>query len=159
MILIVLSWPAKLRIFIIWIVIGKVSWPLIYWLLPSVLFHLKQHTQQQFRDMKSLIPFTLSPFQCRCALGYTGSPSSPGGSCQECECDPHGSLPVPCDPVMGLCTCRPGATGPKCDGCEHWHAREGTECICTYTNVAVSPGGPGFISVSFPVRDFFFFLQ
>nr|KAF6341479.1 hypothetical protein mMyoMyo1_011899 [Myotis myotis] len=65
----------------------------------------------------------------RCAPGYTGSPSSPGGSCQECECDPHGSMPVPCDPVTGICTCRPGATGPKCDGCEHWHAREGTECI------------------------------
>ncbi|XP_053520768.1 laminin subunit alpha-2 isoform X5 [Artibeus jamaicensis] len=65
----------------------------------------------------------------RCAPGYTGSPSSPGGSCQECECDPHGSMPVPCDAVTGLCTCRPGATGPKCDGCEHWHAREGTECV------------------------------
>ncbi|KAF5920031.1 hypothetical protein HPG69_014397 [Diceros bicornis minor] len=65
----------------------------------------------------------------RCAPGYTGSPSSPGGSCQECECDPHGSLPVPCDPVTGLCTCRPGATGQKCDGCERWHARESTECL------------------------------
>ncbi|CAH6778160.1 Lama2 [Phodopus roborovskii] len=65
----------------------------------------------------------------RCAPGYTGSPSSPGGSCQECECDPYGSLPVPCDAVTGLCTCRPGATGRKCDGCEHWHAREGTECV------------------------------
>ncbi|XP_012788306.2 laminin subunit alpha-2 [Sorex araneus] len=65
----------------------------------------------------------------RCAPGYTGSPRSPGGSCQECECDPHGSLPVPCDPVTGFCTCRPGATGKKCDGCEHLHAREGTECI------------------------------
>ncbi|XP_062043247.1 laminin subunit alpha-2 [Lepus europaeus] len=65
----------------------------------------------------------------RCAPGYTGSPSSPGGSCQECECDPYGSLPVPCDPITGLCTCRPGATGRKCDGCEHWHARESTECV------------------------------
>ncbi|XP_043313066.1 laminin subunit alpha-2 isoform X1 [Cervus canadensis] len=65
----------------------------------------------------------------RCAPGYTGSPSSPGGSCQECECDPHGSLPVPCDPVTGICTCRPGATGPKCDGCEQGHAREGMECV------------------------------
>ncbi|XP_028622252.1 laminin subunit alpha-2 [Grammomys surdaster] len=65
----------------------------------------------------------------RCAPGYTGSPSSPGGSCQECECDPYGSLPVPCDRVTGLCTCRPGATGRKCDGCEHWHAREGAECV------------------------------
>ncbi|XP_053447622.1 laminin subunit alpha-2 isoform X1 [Nycticebus coucang] len=65
----------------------------------------------------------------RCAPGYTGSPSSPGGSCQECECDPYGSLPVPCDPVTGLCSCRPGATGRKCDGCKPWHAREGTECV------------------------------
>lgn len=65
----------------------------------------------------------------RCAPGYAGSPSSPGGSCQECECDPYGSLPVPCDPVTGLCTCRPGATGRKCDGCEHGHAREGAECV------------------------------
>ncbi|EPY82235.1 laminin subunit alpha-2 isoform a precursor [Camelus ferus] len=65
----------------------------------------------------------------RCAPGYTGSPSSPGGSCQECECDSHGSLPVPCDPVTGICTCRPGATGKKCDGCKHWHAREGMECV------------------------------
>ncbi|XP_012516246.1 PREDICTED: laminin subunit alpha-2 [Propithecus coquereli] len=65
----------------------------------------------------------------RCAPGYTGSPSSRGGSCQECECDPYGSLPVPCDPVTGLCTCRPGATGRKCDGCERGHAREGRECV------------------------------
>ncbi|XP_060046469.1 laminin subunit alpha-2 [Erinaceus europaeus] len=65
----------------------------------------------------------------RCSPGYTGSPSSPGGSCQECECDPQGSLPVPCDPVTGICTCRPGATGQKCDGCRQWHAREGMECI------------------------------
>ncbi|XP_004846024.1 laminin subunit alpha-2 isoform X1 [Heterocephalus glaber] len=65
----------------------------------------------------------------RCAPGYTGSPSSPGGSCQECECDPYGSLPVPCDSVTGLCMCRPGATGHKCDGCEPGHAREGTACV------------------------------
>nr|XP_055247607.1 laminin subunit alpha-2 isoform X7 [Gorilla gorilla gorilla] len=65
----------------------------------------------------------------RCAPGHTGSPGSPGGSCQECECDPYGSLPVPCDPVTGFCTCRPGATGRKCDGCKHWHAREGWECV------------------------------
>ncbi|XP_005389243.1 PREDICTED: laminin subunit alpha-2 isoform X4 [Chinchilla lanigera] len=65
----------------------------------------------------------------RCAPGYAGSPSSPGGSCQECECHPYGSLPVPCDPVTGLCMCRPGATGRKCDGCEPGHAREGSECV------------------------------
>nr|XP_013006500.1 laminin subunit alpha-2 isoform X4 [Cavia porcellus] len=65
----------------------------------------------------------------RCAPGYTGSPSSPGGSCQECECDPYGSLPVPCDRVTGLCMCRPGATGHKCDSCQPGHAREGAECV------------------------------
>ncbi|XP_074043658.1 laminin subunit alpha-2 isoform X1 [Macrotis lagotis] len=65
----------------------------------------------------------------RCSFGYTGSPSSPGGSCQECECDPYGSLPVPCDPVTGHCTCRPGATGQKCDGCQPGHARDGMNCV------------------------------
>uniref|UniRef100_A0A8C5LFF2 Laminin subunit alpha-2 n=1 Tax=Jaculus jaculus TaxID=51337 RepID=A0A8C5LFF2_JACJA len=69
----------------------------------------------------------------RCAPGYTGSPSSPGGSCQECECDPYGSLPVPCDSVTGLCTCRPGATGRKCDGCEHGHARSKYLCFFSFT--------------------------
>uniref|UniRef100_A0A8C0Q579 Laminin subunit alpha-2 n=1 Tax=Canis lupus familiaris TaxID=9615 RepID=A0A8C0Q579_CANLF len=65
----------------------------------------------------------------RCSPGYTGSPRSPGGTCQECECDPQGSLPLPCDPATGLCTCRPGATGPKCDGCQPGHARQGSECV------------------------------
>uniref|UniRef100_A0A8C0ZYF8 Laminin subunit alpha-2 n=1 Tax=Castor canadensis TaxID=51338 RepID=A0A8C0ZYF8_CASCN len=84
---------------------------------------------QQCKCDLPLTFFALSLFKSRCALGYTGSPRSPGGSCQECECDPYGSLPVPCDPVTGLCTCRPGATGRKCDGCKHWHAREATECV------------------------------
>uniref|UniRef100_A0A6I8PFI4 Laminin subunit alpha-2 n=1 Tax=Ornithorhynchus anatinus TaxID=9258 RepID=A0A6I8PFI4_ORNAN len=65
----------------------------------------------------------------RCAPGYTGNPSSPGGSCQECECDRYGALPVPCDPITGQCTCRPGSTGLKCAGCKPWHAREGTDCM------------------------------
>lgn len=71
----------------------------------------------------------------RCSPGYTGNPQTLGGSCQECECDQYGSLPVPCDPVTGQCTCKPGFTGWKCDGCEHRHARDGMKCICTYTNV------------------------
>ena len=114
---------------------------LIYWLLVSILFHSNQHTTTTIsRYDLLLIFFALSLFKFRCAPGYAGSPSSPGGSCQECECDPHGSLPVPCDPVTGICRCRPGATGPKCDGCKHWHAREGMECVCTYTNLAMSSG-------------------
>ncbi|XP_065689371.2 laminin subunit alpha-2 isoform X1 [Patagioenas fasciata] len=65
----------------------------------------------------------------RCSSGYTGNPQVPGGSCQECECDRYGSLPVPCDPVTGQCTCKPGFTGWKCAGCEHRHARDGMRCI------------------------------
>ncbi|XP_061234267.1 laminin subunit alpha-2 isoform X7 [Neopsephotus bourkii] len=65
----------------------------------------------------------------RCASGYTGNPQTPGGSCQECECDRYGSLPVPCDPVTGQCTCKLGFTGWKCAGCEHRHARDGMRCI------------------------------
>ncbi|NWS67194.1 LAMA2 protein, partial [Crotophaga sulcirostris] len=65
----------------------------------------------------------------RCSPGYTGNPQIPGGSCQECECDQYGSLPVPCDPVTGQCTCKPGFTGWKCVGCEHRHARDGMKCI------------------------------
>uniref|UniRef100_A0A663M1U5 Laminin subunit alpha-2 n=1 Tax=Athene cunicularia TaxID=194338 RepID=A0A663M1U5_ATHCN len=65
----------------------------------------------------------------RCSSGYVGNPQTPGGSCQECECDQYGSLPVPCDPVTGRCTCKPGFTGWKCAGCEHRHARDGMKCI------------------------------
>uniref|UniRef100_A0A8C0EE34 Basement membrane-specific heparan sulfate proteoglycan core protein n=1 Tax=Bubo bubo TaxID=30461 RepID=A0A8C0EE34_BUBBB len=65
----------------------------------------------------------------RCSSGYVGNPQTPGGSCQECECDQYGSLPVPCDPVTGQCTCKPGFTGWKCVGCEHRHARDGMKCI------------------------------
>uniref|UniRef100_A0A663E589 Laminin subunit alpha-2 n=1 Tax=Aquila chrysaetos chrysaetos TaxID=223781 RepID=A0A663E589_AQUCH len=65
----------------------------------------------------------------RCSSGYTGNPQTPGGSCQECECDRYGSLPVPCDPVTGQCTCKPGFTGWKCVGCEHRHARDGMKCV------------------------------
>nr|XP_033792815.1 laminin subunit alpha-2 isoform X4 [Geotrypetes seraphini] len=65
----------------------------------------------------------------RCSSGYTGNPRSPGGSCQECECDPYGSLPVPCDPVTGQCSCKPGATGRNCAGCTARFAREGAKCV------------------------------
>ncbi|NXA35500.1 LAMA2 protein, partial [Eudromia elegans] len=65
----------------------------------------------------------------RCSSGYTGNPQAPGGSCQECECDPYGSQPIPCDPVTGQCTCKPGFTGWKCVGCEHRHARDGMKCV------------------------------
>ena len=122
--------------------------------------HNNTHTTTIISRHDLLISFALSLFKFRCAPGYTGSPSSPGGSCQECECDPLGSLPVPCDPVTGICTCRPGATGPKCDGCEQGHAREGMECVCTYANLIIASGGlvPFLSHFQWERLAFFFFL-
>ncbi|XP_069052056.1 laminin subunit alpha-2 isoform X1 [Lepisosteus oculatus] len=57
----------------------------------------------------------------RCSPGFHGNPQSPGGSCQECKCDPVGTLPEPCDPLTGQCRCRPGATGLTCDRCMKRH--------------------------------------
>ncbi|XP_063299217.1 laminin subunit alpha-2 isoform X3 [Pelobates fuscus] len=65
----------------------------------------------------------------RCASGYTGNPGVPGGSCQECECNPYGSLSMICHPTTGQCTCRAEATGPKCAGCTDRHVREGPLCV------------------------------
>ncbi|XP_073483348.1 laminin subunit alpha-2 isoform X3 [Aquarana catesbeiana] len=64
----------------------------------------------------------------RCASGFTGNPSIPGGSCQECECNPYGSLSMICHPRTGQCTCTPEATGLKCGGCTQRHVREGPVC-------------------------------
>uniref|UniRef100_A0A4W3IED9 Basement membrane-specific heparan sulfate proteoglycan core protein n=1 Tax=Callorhinchus milii TaxID=7868 RepID=A0A4W3IED9_CALMI len=65
----------------------------------------------------------------RCAPGYYGNPTIDGSSCVQCECDPLGSLPVPCDTVTGQCRCLPGMMGQTCDGCMDWHVRVGTKCI------------------------------
>ncbi|XP_041043524.1 laminin subunit alpha-2 isoform X2 [Carcharodon carcharias] len=65
----------------------------------------------------------------RCAPGYYGNPRIEGSSCIQCECDPFGSLPVPCDKATGQCKCKPGMKGWTCDSCMEWHVREGTKCI------------------------------
>ncbi|XP_068087628.1 laminin subunit alpha-2 isoform X4 [Hyperolius riggenbachi] len=65
----------------------------------------------------------------RCAPGYTGNPAVPGGSCEECECNPYGSLSMICHPRTGQCTCRSEATGLKCSGCTPRHVREGPLCV------------------------------
>ncbi|XP_072412131.1 laminin subunit alpha-2 isoform X1 [Chiloscyllium punctatum] len=65
----------------------------------------------------------------RCAPGYYGNPRIEGNSCIQCECDPIGSLPVPCDKATGQCSCIPGMRGWTCDSCMEWHVREGTKCI------------------------------
>ncbi|XP_030638763.1 laminin subunit alpha-2 [Chanos chanos] len=57
----------------------------------------------------------------RCAPGFHGDPRVVGGRCEECKCDPYGSVPGPCDPVTGQCRCRAGASGLKCEQCMERH--------------------------------------
>ncbi|XP_058880004.1 laminin subunit alpha-2 isoform X3 [Acipenser ruthenus] len=65
----------------------------------------------------------------RCSPGFYGDPRSPGGSCQECKCDPNGSLPLPCDQLTGQCQCKQGTTGLACDRCMERHVCEPQQII------------------------------
>ncbi|MGH0147204.1 UNVERIFIED_CONTAM: hypothetical protein FKN15_055746 [Acipenser sinensis] len=65
----------------------------------------------------------------RCSPGFYGDPRSPGGSCQECKCDPNGSLPLPCDQLTGQCQCKQGTTGLACERCMERHVCEATQII------------------------------
>uniref|UniRef100_A0AAY4BZ23 Laminin subunit alpha 2 n=1 Tax=Denticeps clupeoides TaxID=299321 RepID=A0AAY4BZ23_9TELE len=65
----------------------------------------------------------------RCATGYHGDPRAPGGHCEECKCDLVGALAHPCDGRTGQCSCRPGATGLKCDRCMERHVCGETACV------------------------------
>ncbi|XP_043271259.1 laminin subunit alpha-1 [Venturia canescens] len=53
----------------------------------------------------------------RCAYGYYGFPSIPGGSCTPCNCNVAGSASDECDEETGQCNCRPGSTGRDCSEC------------------------------------------
>ncbi|KAG7269219.1 hypothetical protein CRUP_037919, partial [Coryphaenoides rupestris] len=56
----------------------------------------------------------------RCANGYFGQPTLPGGSCQPCECHDNLDLALPrsCDPITGQCLrCRQGYGGVTCESC------------------------------------------
>ncbi|XP_012410390.1 laminin subunit alpha-2, partial [Trichechus manatus latirostris] len=56
----------------------------------------------------------------RCAEGYFGQPSVPGGSCQPCQCNDNldFSIPGSCDSLSGSCLiCKPGTTGSYCELC------------------------------------------
>ncbi|XP_060941018.1 laminin subunit alpha-3-like isoform X2 [Limanda limanda] len=48
-----------------------------------------------------------------CPLGYFGSPYCR----QHCECDYRGTVPTICD-SLGLCLCREGVGGERCDRCQ-----------------------------------------
>uniref|UniRef100_A0A8C8SLG0 Laminin subunit alpha-1 n=1 Tax=Pelusios castaneus TaxID=367368 RepID=A0A8C8SLG0_9SAUR len=65
----------------------------------------------------------------RCSLGYYGNPEVPGGSCQECQCNPNGSIHNNCDRVSGQCLCKQGVTGQLCDACEPRHILVENECV------------------------------
>lgn len=59
-------------------------------------------------------------FHLRCAEGYFGQPSVPGGSCQPCQCNDNldFSIPGSCDSLSGSCLiCKPGTTGRYCELC------------------------------------------
>ena len=76
-------------------------------------------------------------FSSRCSPGYHGNPLRPGGTCQRCDCSPHGSVHSDCDRESGQCVCRPGATGLRCEACEPRHILLEGDCMCGYH----SPGG------------------
>ncbi|XP_032149235.1 laminin subunit alpha-1 [Sapajus apella] len=65
----------------------------------------------------------------RCSLGYYGNPQTPGGSCQKCDCNPHGSVHGDCDRTSGQCVCRLGASGLRCEECEPRHILVETACV------------------------------
>ncbi|XP_063040160.1 usherin [Engraulis encrasicolus] len=52
--------------------------------------------------------------QCQ-PLHYAFNSST--GRCQECGCDPGGSLNGSCAPDSGVCVCKPFVAGSKCDAC------------------------------------------
>lgn len=54
--------------------------------------------------------------QCdECKMGYWNINSGQG--CEECKCNPLGSLNFTCDQQTSQCYCRPGVEGLKCDQC------------------------------------------
>ncbi|XP_055465169.1 usherin [Psammomys obesus] len=94
--------------------------------------------------------------QCPCKLGVTSlrcNQCEPHSfnltmgqlqGCQECECDPLGTLPGSvCDPVSGQCLCLPHRQGRRCEQCQPGfyvppgHATGCLPCLC-HTAGAVS---------------------
>ncbi|XP_008118175.2 laminin subunit alpha-1 isoform X1 [Anolis carolinensis] len=65
----------------------------------------------------------------RCSPTYFGDPKAPGGSCQQCQCNPNGSVHNTCDHISGQCVCKQGVTGWLCDECEPRHILVDNECI------------------------------
>ncbi|XP_066481635.1 netrin-G1 [Tiliqua scincoides] len=70
-----------------------------------------------------------------CRLGYFRNASAKlddENVCIECNCNPIGSVHDRCN-ENGICQCKKGTTGPKCDKClwrYHWHIRGCQSNVC-----------------------------
>ena len=60
-------------------------------------------------------------------------PLLPSSLCSVCECNAEGSQTRFCDRITGKCSCRTGAFGPMCDGCQpgHWGFPNCKSCQCS----------------------------
>uniref|UniRef100_A0AAR2LX45 Laminin, alpha 1 n=1 Tax=Pygocentrus nattereri TaxID=42514 RepID=A0AAR2LX45_PYGNA len=65
----------------------------------------------------------------RCALGYYGNPSEPGGKCEVCQCSETGSLHSICDAQTGKCMCKAGVRGHLCDQCDNRYVLSDDQCV------------------------------
>ena len=66
---------------------------------------------------------------CRDTYWNVGS----GFGCEECMCDPTGSLNNSCDVTTGQCPCKPGVTGRTCDQCQADHYSFSSQgCLCEF---------------------------
>ncbi|XP_068621214.1 laminin subunit alpha-1 [Battus philenor] len=62
-----------------------------------------------------------------CDVGFWGSPTTPGGSCQSCAC-----AGAPCHADSGLClVCPPHTEGARCDQCQegYWFGGSEEQCV------------------------------
>ncbi|KAM4745949.1 netrin-G2 isoform 5-T5 [Anableps anableps] len=83
-----------------------------------------------------------------CRLGYYRNSSLPlddDNICVECDCDPDGSASPHCSD-SGLCRCKPGATGRRCDSCLSGFTWRGggagcTENLCDMERLVCQNGG------------------
>ncbi|XP_014874946.1 netrin-G2 isoform X4 [Poecilia latipinna] len=83
-----------------------------------------------------------------CRLGYYRNASLPlddDNICAECDCDPDGSASPHCSD-SGLCRCKAGATGRRCDSCVSGFTWRGggagcTENLCDSERLLCQNGG------------------